>query len=120
MVNVVLLQNVTVLAVGSVLGGTAQSNSGDGGDLTLSLTLPEAQLVMFAAAHGELGAVLRKEGAVDIKRREDLPRVTFESIEKIIGDLDGKRNFRAVEVQKGSSVETLPVTKSPAGLEGQP
>src|SRR5215469_11378230 len=42
LVNVVLLQNVTVLAVGGNFNG-APGSSGSGGDLTLALTLPEAQ-----------------------------------------------------------------------------
>ena len=108
-VNVVLLQNVTVLAIGSVFGGATKSQNESGGELTLSLTLPEAQLLMFAAQNGELGAVLRREGATDFIPRTELPRVTFEVIEKIIGDLDGKRNYHNVEVQKGSQSTTVPV-----------
>jgi len=108
LVNVVLLQNVTVLAVGDTLGGT-RSESAASSDLTLSLTLPEAQLLMFASKQGELGAVLRKEGVADCRPRTELPRVTFEKIEEIIGDLDGKRNYRTVEIQKGSTTETAPV-----------
>jgi len=109
-VNVVLLQNVTVLAVGEIYSGVVRSQSESGGELTLSLTLAESQLLMFAQANGELGAVLRREGATGIVTRADLPRVTFEAIEKIIGDLDGKRQYRAVEVQKGSQTETVPVS----------
>lgn len=110
-VNVVLLQNVTVLAVGEIFSGAVKSqNDAGGGELTLSLTLAESQLLMFAQANGELGAVLRREGATSIAPRADLPRVTFEAIEKIIGDLDGKRQYRAVEVQKGSQTETVPVS----------
>jgi len=110
MVNVVLLQNVTVLAVGDVYSGTVRSSGATGNaELTLSLTLAEAQLLMFATAHGELGAVLRKEGANDVRPRGELPRITFEAIERVIGDLDGRRNLRLVEVQKAGRVETVPV-----------
>jgi len=109
-VNVVLLQNVTVLAVGeSFTGASKRQNEAGGGDLTLALTLAESQLLMFAGQNGELGAVLRREGSTDVVARPDLPRVTFEAIEKIIGDLDGKRNFRNVEVQKGSQSINVPV-----------
>jgi Flp pilus assembly protein CpaB len=108
-VNVVLLQNVTVLTVGDTFGGAARSENVSGGDLTLSLTLQEAQLLMFASKQGELGALLRREGSGDIKPRVDLPRVTFDAIDQIIGDLDGKRNYRNVEIQKGSKTETVPV-----------
>ena len=109
-VNVVLLQNVTVLAIGDKYGGAIGSPSDAGGELTLSLTLAEAQLLMFAQQNGELGAVLRREGATTIAPRAELPRVTFEAIEKIIGDLDGKRNYRTVEVQKGSKSVNVPVS----------
>ena len=97
LVNVVLLQNVTVLAVGDTMGGAAQAQPGEragSGAISLSVTLPEAQLLMFAAQHGELGAMLRREGAIDTRPRSELPRVTFEAIEKIIGDLDQRRDKR--------------------------
>lgn len=109
LVNVVLLQNVTVLAVGDTFGSSVRSQSDTGGDLTLSLTLAEAQELMFAQQNGELGAVLRREGATGSIPRTDLPRVTFDAIDKIIGDLDGKRNYRTVEIQKGSQSQTVPV-----------
>ena len=108
-VNVVLLQNVTVLAIGETFGGTTKSPNESGGDLTLSLTLGEAQLLMFAGQNGELGAVLRREGANTYTPPEQRQRVTFEAIDKIIGDLDGKRNIRNVEVQKGSQSTSVPV-----------
>ncbi len=117
-VNVVLLQNVTVLAVGGVFVGATKSQGESGGDLTLSLKLPEAQLLMFAGQNGELGAILRREGATDILPRAELPRVTFEKIEEIIGDLDGKRNFRTVEVQKGSKSVTVPVKNNSTSQQG--
>ena len=110
LVNVVLLQNVTVLAIGDTFGGAVRGQSDSGGDLTLSLTLSEAQELMFAQQNGELGAVLRREGATAISPRDDLPRITFEALDKIIGDLDGKRNYRMVEVQKGSQSQTVPVS----------
>lgn len=109
LVNVVLLQNVTVLAVGGNFNG-APGSSGTGGDLTLALTLPEAQELMFAAQNGQLGAVLRRGGSTDVMARSDLPRVTFESIDKIMGDLDEQRNYRSIEVQKGGGQnESVPV-----------
>jgi Flp pilus assembly protein CpaB len=120
MVNVVLLQNVTVLAVGEAFSGGARPQGSGTGDLTLSLTLPEAQLLMFAAQHGELGAVLRREGDGDIKARTELPRLTFEAIDKIIGDLDGRRGLRLVEVQQGSKSTTVPVLNSNAEKGTQP
>jgi len=113
-VNVVLLQNVTVLAVGETFGGAPKTQgSSSSGDLTLALKLPEAQLLMFAGQNGELGAILRREGSTDVVPRAELPRVTFEKIQEIIGDLDGKRNFRNVEVVKGTQSETVPVSTNP-------
>jgi len=109
-VNVCLLQNVTVLAVGETFGGEVRSQSDAGGGLTLALTLAEAQMLMFAEQNGQLGAILRREGATTVVERSELPRVTFDAIDKIIGDLDGKRNFRTVEVQKGSQIESVPVS----------
>ena len=111
LVNVVLLQNVTVLAVGNAFNGaTASQIEKGGGQLTLALTLAESQLLMFAGQTGELGAVLRREGSPDTVSRASLPRVTFEAVEKIIGDLDGKRNFHTVEIQKGTgSSVSVPV-----------
>ena len=102
-VNVVLLQNVTVLAVGeSFNGATKSQNERGGGQLTLALTLAESQLLMFAGQNGELGAVLRRAGSTATVPRDELPRVTFQAIEQIVGDLDGKRNFHTVEIQKGA------------------
>jgi len=108
-VNVVLLQNVTVLAVGGAYGNAPKSQGDSAGELTLALALPEAQLLMFAAQNGQLGALLRREGATEVLTRSELPRVSFEKLEEIIGNLDGKRNFRSVEVQKGSQSVAVPV-----------
>ena len=110
LVNVVLLQDVTVLAVGGNFNGASGSASQSGGDLTLALTLPEAQALMFAAQNGQLGAILRRNGATDVTEPGKLPRVTFDSIDKIIGDLDEQRNYRSIEVQKsGGENESVPV-----------
>lgn len=109
LVNVVLLQNVTVLAVGENFNGSPGQAPG-GNDLTLALTLPEAQELMFAGQNGTLGAVLRRGGSTDVTAPADLPRVTFDSIDKLIGDLDEQRNYRSIEVQKGGeNNETVPV-----------
>lgn len=102
-VNVVLLQNVTILAVGQQYGGgpvQREQGGGGGGSLTLSVTLPEAQLLMFASQHGELGGMLRPEGSLNVIPRADLPRVTFEEIEKIIGDLDQRRDQRTMQFNR--------------------
>jgi len=114
LVNVVLLQNVTVLAVGETFNVNGVPNSQQtGGDLTLSLTLPESQELMFAEQNGTLAAVLRRSGSTDVSSRDKLPRVTFDSIDKIIGDLDEQRNYRNVEVQKGAEIQSVPVQNNP-------
>jgi Flp pilus assembly protein CpaB len=111
MVNVVLLQNVTILAMGEQFGGsTGAKETSAGTDITLSLTLQEAQMLMFASEHGELGAVLRRWESVDVQPRADLPKITFAEVEKIIGDLDDKRNYRTVDVQHGTKTTPFPVT----------
>ena len=110
LVNVVLLQNVTVLAIGGNFNGSSSGPGQGGGDLTLALTLPEAQELMFAGQNGQLGAILRRSGATDVTSPDKLPRVTFDSIDKIIGDLDEQRNYRSIEVQKGGEGnEAVPV-----------
>jgi pilus assembly protein CpaB len=112
LVNVVLLQDVTVLAVGGNFNGSGNGpGQGGGGDLTLALTLPEAQELMFANQNGQLGAVLRRNGATDVTAPEKLPRVTFDSIDKLIGDLDEQRNTRTITVQKGGegNEEAVPI-----------
>jgi Flp pilus assembly protein CpaB len=110
-VNVVLLQNVTVLAVGETLAG--QPRGGGGTDLTLSLTLREAQLLMFASDHGSLGAVLRREGANEFMERSELVPITFQDIQKIADDLDNQRKTRIIEIQKGPNTINVPVMNSP-------
>jgi Flp pilus assembly protein CpaB len=111
LVNVVLLQNVTVLAVGGNFNGASGAPGAGGGDLTLALTLPEAQELMFAGQNGQLGAILRRNGATDVTAPDKLPRITFDSIDKIIGDLDEQRNTRTITVQKGGegSEEAVPI-----------
>lgn len=109
LVNVVLLQNVTVLAVGENFNGAPNGQGTSGGDLTLALTLPEAQELMFAGQNGQLGAILRRSGSTDVTAPTDLPRVTFDSIDRLIGDLDQQRNYRSIDVQKGSQNESVPV-----------
>ncbi len=108
MVNIVLLQNVTVLAIGESYTGAA-TDSGEAGDITLAVTLPEAQLLMFAEKHGDLAAVLRKQEDLQTLKREELPRITFQEIEKLVGDLDTLRTRRTVQVLKGGRIEEVSI-----------
>lgn len=111
MINAVLLQDVTVLAVGDTFGGRPTQEQG-GGELTLAVKLDEAQLLMFAQQHGELGAVLRRDGEIGAQNK--IPRVTFKELEKLMGDLDQARQRRIIQIQKGQTVEEVtiePATK---------
>lgn len=116
-VCVVLLQNVTVIAIGETIGQAAiqPSRFGRGGAITFSVTLPEAQLLMFASQHGELALALRREGEIEILARENLPRVTFEELERITGDLDKRRKNRIVQIMKGREIEEVKIETGPAG-----
>ncbi len=89
MVNFVLLQNVTVLAVGEVFG-PGQTGEQDAA-ITLALTLQESQLVMFSSQNGEIGIVLRREGESTIVPHKDLPRITFDNVEDLVGMI-GRRD----------------------------
>lgn len=106
LVCVVLLQNVSILAVGENLTGLVRpGDTQSGGDLTFAVTLQEAQLLMFAGQHGQLGVALRGEGEVEMIEREQLPKVTFQALETVIGSLDEKRSSRVVEIMRGRDRE---------------
>jgi Flp pilus assembly protein CpaB len=106
-----LLQNVTVLAVGdSFAGGVPGFGKSRGGQLTLSLTLQEAQLVMFAEQQGELGSVLRRDGNIAAIEQDQLGRVSFKDLEDRIGVLDEEReNRRIIKIRQGDVEESVPV-----------
>ena len=113
MVNIVLLQNVTVLAVGETYTGSNPSVT-EAEEITVAVTLPEAQLLMFAEKHGDLGAVLRRQDDMQTLKREELPRITFQEIEKLVGDLDTLRTRRTVEILKGGRTEEVSIEDKPA------
>ena len=108
-VCVVLLQNVTVIAIGETIGQVAMrpSQFGPGGAITFAVTLPEAQMLMFSEQHGELALALRREGEIEILAREDLDRVTFQELERITSELDARRESRIVQIMKGREVEEV-------------
>jgi Flp pilus assembly protein CpaB len=114
---VVLLQNVTVIAVGETIGQVMNrpSQFGTGGKITFSVTLPEAQLLMFSSQYGELALALRREGEIQVLAREDLPRVTFEELERITRDLDNVRKNRIVQIMKGREIEEVRIETGPDG-----
>jgi Flp pilus assembly protein CpaB len=113
-VTMVLLQNVTILGIGKDFGvgqtgGSSGPGGGSGGMITVSVTLPESQLLSFAQQHGELGIVLRREGNIDTLPREKLPRVTFATLEELIGDLDQQRKHRIIQILKGKDTQEVTV-----------
>jgi pilus assembly protein CpaB len=78
-----LLQNVIVLAVGQDTGATDQSTetrrrSGAVSQVTLSVTVAQAQVVAFATERGRLSLVLRNPD--DIAVLEAMPETTVEKI----------------------------------------
>ena len=100
-INIVLLQNVTILARGDVYGFSSNGKGTARDELTVSVTLEEAQLLMFAAQHGQLGSVLRKSHKSGVVDRADLPKVTFQRLEELIGTLDKERKERTIEIYHG-------------------
>ena len=108
---VVLLQNVNILALGETIGEVySQDIAGmSGGGVTFSVTLQEAQLLMYAAQHGDLAMALRREGEIQVFERGDLPRITMAELETITGRLDDQRQSRTIEVMRGREVQTIEV-----------
>lgn len=110
-VCVVLLQSVNIMALGTTIGQSYRPPGSNaeaaGGSITFSVTLPEAQLLMYASGHGELALVLRREGDVELLARKDLPRITQQSLEEITSKLDEERKTRIVQVMKGREVEEI-------------
>jgi Flp pilus assembly protein CpaB len=119
-VCVVLLQSVNVMAIGSTIGEVYRDPSAGGGagggNITFSVTLPEAQLLMYASGQGELALVLRREGDVQVLVRKDLPRITMGSLEEITGQLDEERQTRIIQVMKGREIEEIKI-EAGTGLE---
>ena len=119
-VCVVLLQNVNVMAIGSTIGQTYRPEGANaaagGGTITFAVTLPEAQLLMYASGYGELALVLRREGDVRVLARKDLPRITTRSLEEVTGKLDEARQTRIIQVMKGRVVEEIQID-SGTGLD---
>jgi pilus assembly protein CpaB len=83
-VTIPLLQNVIVLAVGQDTGAFSEEASRrpaagtPANQVTLSVTVAQAQLVAFATDRGRLSLVLRNPD--DIAMLEDLPQTTVENI----------------------------------------
>lgn len=115
-VNIVLLQNVNVLSVGDTYQPDSKGPR-TANDLTLAVTIPEAQTLMFATQHGDLAAVLRRREDGESLARSDLPRVTFETLEALVGDLETRRKKRTIEIMKGNTIEHVTVEDKQAASQ---
>jgi pilus assembly protein CpaB len=90
-VTIPLLQNVIVLAVGQDTGAIQDGNSrrpGSISQVTLGVTVTQAQVVAFATDRGRLTLVLRNPD--DITVLKDLPETTVENI------IEAERKARSV------------------------
>ena len=92
MVTRTVLQNVTILAVGTDTGrsiGTRRDSSGYG-TVTLQVTPREAEVLVFAQQmKGRLFLTLRNKD--DVYFEPDTPRIDFNQIEKTLKELNDKR-----------------------------
>jgi pilus assembly protein CpaB len=77
--TITLLQNLTVLATGSLMSSERQTERGYN-TITLLVTLQEAELLVFAQERGRLIALLRNPE--DIETQKEIPQVTFADILK--------------------------------------
>jgi Flp pilus assembly protein CpaB len=115
-VNIVLLQNVTVLSVGDTFLPDSKGPK-TANDMTLAVTVSEAQILMFAAQHGDLAAVLRRREDGQTFARETQKRVTFETLETLVGDLENQRKKRTIEVLQGGTIEHVTVEEAPSNKQ---
>lgn len=93
--TITILQNVTVLAVGNVMGGTVglpEKVRQSYGTVTLALTPAEAELVVFAQNYGELSLVLRNDE--DLSIMEEVPRVNFDYLVDHVAEVTKERGDR--------------------------
>ena len=93
MVTMTVLQNVTILAIGSDTQRSLQDGRGNAGGystVTLQVTPREAEVLVFAQQmRGRLFLTLRN--SADVYFEEELPRVDFNQIESELKDLNKHR-----------------------------
>lgn len=109
----VLMQNVTVLAVGSKLTQSENKEEqeiknllhGTYSSVTIAVTPGEAQILTFAQERGKLTLTLREP--TDLKIEENLPVISMDSILKIEKELTARRKQRIekTEIIKGGIIE---------------
>jgi len=93
--TITILQNVTVLAVGNIMGGAVglpEKVRQSYGTVALSLTPSEAELVVFAQNHGELTLVLRSDE--DLSILEEVPRINFDYLVEHVAMVTKERGGR--------------------------
>lgn len=113
----ILMQNVTILMVGSNLSHgenkeDAETNlaksllQGPYSSITVAVTPEEAEILTFAQERGKLILALR--GQTDLNVNEDLPEISMDSILKVEKELTVRRKERQggkTEIIKGGVVE---------------
>ena len=104
--SIVLLQNVLVLAVGSDPGGTPSDKPGPQQQtdiiLSLSLTVPEAQLLALAVEKGTITVALRNPD--DVRVTEGMNDLSSSALSdsKRRGEVQGVRRAGPVKIESGS------------------
>ena len=93
-VTLTLLQNVTVLAAGQQLSSSAEESrrGGSYSSLTLSLTPPEVELLVFAQQKGKLTFTLRNPRDVDF--HSEGQNINFQYLQQHLKDFSRERADR--------------------------
>jgi len=102
----VLLQNVTVLSVGTMIPRSENKEEvevnmlssmlqGPYSSVTVAVTPEEAQMLTLAREKGKLALVLRNP--LDLEIREDIPEISLNSILEIEKKLTSKRKEKQIE-----------------------
>ncbi|MBS3758442.1 MAG: Flp pilus assembly protein CpaB [Desulfobacterales bacterium] len=98
-----LLQNITVLATGSVMSGEEQTQRSYA-TVTLQVTLQESELLVFAQERGRLTLLLRNPE--DMETNKDIPKVTFSNIMKTEYRKEIQKQRDRIEIiKRGKSVQ---------------
>jgi pilus assembly protein CpaB len=107
--SIVLLQNVLVLAVGSDTGGEANEKGGSQQQmdmvLSLSLTVPEAQLLALATEKGTLTVALRNPD--DVRVTEGMNDLSSSALSdsKRRGEVQSVRRAGPVKIESGTPAQ---------------
>lgn len=117
----ILMQNVTILMVGSNLTHNENKEEseinlaksllqGAYSSITVAITPEEAEILAFAQERGKLILVLR--GQTDLNVNENLPAISMDSILKVEKELTVRRKERQeggkTEIIRGGVIEPVP------------